>query len=553
MRTCKLILMLLAALLLMVPAAADVSLPGDLQVIETGAFEGDVSLRGVVTLPSGVQHVNSRAFAGTGIHALILPEGCSSVAADVLAGGKAAYVYMKGSVASVSGTALTDVPFVFAPAGSGAAALRGFYASETLVKQDGFYYSVTDSEAIPLCAVNGGAVSGTVQIPKLVGGKPVRTLSVLNTVGCSGMTGLSVPSYLTIPEGVSATTYNAMSITAPVSDATQVGMGESITWTTSVTGGYGDVSYIWTFDVDGVISSTITAEPTVTWASTAQGSCAASVTAVDAVSDSASASSSESVQITAPKPVYRALLVGNIYSGTEIALQGCDTDVYAMRTMLRNMTGTKYSINSQIDLSASGIRSAISTTFAGARPGDVSLFYFSGHGTAAGALVGVGNSIVTVNSLRSTLDTIPGTKIVIVDACHSGNMIGKSTESFRPSSFTSAFISGFSSYNRDEYDLATNGYIVMTACSKDQQSQSLFDGNISFGAFTYGLTYGCGFDEWNQEVLSYLPADTNGDGKITLGEAYSKAVERVNWLKTMVDMEQAAQYYGDSSYVLWAK
>ena len=50
-----------------------------------------------------------------------------------------------------------------------------------------------------------------------------------------------------------------------------------------------------------------------------------------------------------------------------------------------------------------------------------------------------------------------------------------------------------------------------------------------------------------------LPADTNGNGQITLGEAYSKAVERVNWLKTMVAMEQVAQYYGDTSFVLWSE
>ena len=147
---------------------------------------------------------------------------------------------------------------------------------------------------------------------------------------------------------------------------------------------------------------------------------------------------------------------------------------------------------------------------------------------------------------------IPGTKIVILDCCYSGMMIGKSNDAASPAAFNSAVISAFSSFNKDD-NLASNGYIVLTACSKNQVSASLSDGVTSFGAFTYGLCYGSGYDEWNQQWLGSLPADTNGDGQITLAEAYSKAVERVNWLKTMVAMEQVAQYYGDTSFVLWSE
>lgn len=554
MRKIGFIVLLLAAILLLTGASAAVSLPDELLVVEAGAFDGDAGLGGVLRLPSGVQRVGSRAFAGTGLHALICPEGCTEVASDVLAGGKAAYVLLRGTRTSIDGTAMTDVSFVFAPSGSAAAGVTGFYASETLATQGGLYYSVTDTEAIPLCAVDGAAMTGTVQVPKLVSDKPVRSLNVLNLKGCTGVTGLSVPSYMTVPEGMTATAYSAMTITAPVADRTEAAKGDSVTWTTSLTGAYGEVSYIWNFDIDGAIYSTITAGPTVTWAPPAAGSCVAKVTATDALNDSVSASGA-AVTVTSVKPTYRALLVGNIYSGNaNMALDGCDTDVAAMRSMLGGMTGTPYSVSTRIDLTAAQITSAISSTFSGAREGDVSLFYYSGHGSPDGSLVGTDGYGVQVNTLRKTLDAIPGMKIVIVDACHSGNMIGKSTGSARPSSFTSAFISGFSSYRKGAEDLATNGYVVMTACSKDQTSQSLYDGTINFGAFTYGVTYGSGYDEWNQKGLGYLPADTNSDGRITLGEAYSKAVERVNWLKTMVDgMVQAAQYYGDSSFVLWSK
>ena len=552
MKKLGIFLMLLASLLMLTGAMAEVSLPDELIVVESGAFDGDVSLTGVLTLPAGVMNVASRAFSGTGLHALILPEGCAEVASDVLAGGTAAYVLLRGADTAIGGTALTGVPFVFGPAGGAASGVTGFYAVETLVTEGGLYYSVTDTQAIPLCAVDGTAISGTVKVPKLVGGKPVRSLSTLNLTGCSGVT-LSVPSYLTIPEGMTATTHENMTISSPVASAEEAVVGESVTWTTSVTGAYGAVSYIWNFDIDGAVYSEITSTPSITWKVPVQGSCVVAVTAVDAVNDSVSVRGA-AVQIASATPVYRALLVGNVYSGNEsMALDGCDTDVAAMRTMLGGMTGTPYTVSTHIDLTAAQITSAISSTFSGATARDVSLFYYSGHGTSAGALVGTDSYGVSVSSLRAALDAIPGTKIVIIDACYSGNMIGKSEGSASPSSFTSAFISGFSSYTKGDGDLASNGYIVMTACSKDQQSQSLSDGTISFGAFTYGVTYGGGYDEWNQTSLGSLPADTDGNKQITLGEAYSKAIERINWLKTMVEMEQAAQYYGDSSFVLWSK
>lgn len=537
--------LLLCAMLCMTAVA---ELPENLESIEASAFEGDTKLTGVLTLPDGVTSVGSRAFAGTGLHALIVPEGCTSLAADVLAGGSAAYVTLNGAETAV--TALTDVPFVFAPEGGAASGASGFYAAETLVVQDGVFFSLTTGEAIPLCAVDSMAAGSEIVLPKLVGGEPLLALDTLVLRGCEGVS-FSVPSYLLPPEGVSVSTYDAMTLTAPVADVSECTVGEDVTWMTQVSGAYGDVSYIWVFTVEGHASSLITAEPFVTWSPDHAGTCQVTVTAVDALGDRISASSA-GVTVKEPVPVYRALLIGNTYPGTDSQLDGCDTDVYAMRNVLNSMDGTDFAVNLQLNLNASAMQSAIASTFAGARSCDVSLFYYSGHGTSAGSLVGVGNTSISVSNLRRYLDLIPGTKIVILDCCYSGMMIGKSNDAASPAAFNSAVISAFSSFNKDD-NLASNGYIVLTACSKNQVSASLSDGVTSFGAFTYGLCYGSGYDEWNQQWLGSLPADTNGDGQITLGEAYSKAVERVNWLKTMVAMEQVAQYYGDTSFVLWSE
>ena len=543
---------LLGLLLALCLSMAAAELPEQLTEIGESAFEGDAALTGVVYLPDPVKTVGARAFAGTSIHGLVVPEGCESLAADVLAQGCAAYVTLNGAETEITASALTDVPFIFAPAGGSASGMKGFYALETLCVQDGFFYSLSSGEALPLCAVDGRAVSGVVILPKLVDGQPLRQLDTLLLKGCDDMTALRVPSYLTIPDGMTVETYAAMTLTAPVPSVTECTAGDVVTWTTEISGAYGDVSYIWLFNTDGVAYSTITSEPEVSWTTMTHGECVASVTAIDALGDRAEAQAA-GITVGEPIPVYRALLIGNTYPGTEKELEGCDTDVEAMRTMLNSMTGINYSVTVQQNVNSSAIRSAIGATFADARYCDVSLFYFSGHGGSDGSLIGVGNSVVTVSTLRSWLDAVPGTKVVIIDCCYSGMMIGKSEGSSSPASFTSAFISGFSSYTKGD-NLATNGYIVMTACTKSQMSQTLSDGTISFGAFTYGVCYGSGYDEWHQKFLGYLPADEDSDGQITLGEAYSTAVDRVDWLEQIQPaVTQSAQYYGDTSFVLWGK
>ena len=72
-------------------------------------------------------------------------------------------------------------------------------------------------------------------------------------------------------------------------------------------------------------------------------------------------------------------------------------------------------------------------------------------------------------------------------------------------------------------------------------------------AFTYALCYGSGYDEWRQVTLGSLPADTNGNGAITLGEAHRGVQERINYLSSFAPIDQATQYYGDTAFVLWAK
>lgn len=556
MKNRYLVLLLTMLMLLAGSAGAEVLFPADLEAIEEQAFAGDTSLTGRVVLPENVLAVGSRAFAASGVHALVIPAGCAVIEGDILADAQAAYVYLTGADTLVMNGVMLDVPFVFGPAEGSASAMSGFYALETLAEADGLYYSLTADAAVPLCPVE--YVEGAeITLPKFVGGMPVRSLSTLNLAGCKSHVTLRIPSYLKAPSGVKASAYDAMTVEAPAASTAEASVGEYVTWTTAAANGYGEISYIWTFVTGSNVSSMLTAEPSVTCKVMYEGLCTVTVAAVDALGDRVSAAGGE-VLVKPPAPVYRALLVGNTYASSDDPLPGPDTDMAAMQTMLGSMQGTDYAVTARHDLSSSGISGAIESTFAGARDFDVSLFYYSGHGTASGALVGADHTMLSVSTLRTVLDTIPGTKIVIIDACYSGNMIGKAAGS-RPSAFTSAVVSAFASKPKD--NLAAGDYIVLTSCTGSQYSQSITDDltGHSFGLFTYGVCYGSGYDAWNQTALGRMPADADSDGAITLSETLTCAQERVAYVRGLMSpadaalIDQSAQSFGSGDHILWIK
>ena len=129
--------------------------------------------------------------------------------------------------------------------------------------------------------------------------------------------------------------------------------------------------------------------------------------------------------------VYRALLVGQVYEAhPALTLDGPENDVRAMQACLEMYENTPYQVRVSMDLTGGEILDAIRECFADAQSQDVSLFYYSGHGVSSsdsalqGAFLGAdGQSAVTAAQLRAALDNIPGRKIVIIDACYSGNML----------------------------------------------------------------------------------------------------------------------------------
>lgn len=511
-----------------------------------------------ITVPDHVTEIGEEAFAGVNTDYLVIPASVKTVGANVLKGSSASYIWLEGASTQLAGA--PGVPFIFGPAGSAASGMSGFYAQESLVTDSGLYYAVLEDRALPLCAVNPASISGGVLIPKTLGGKPVTSLAQL-CLSNTRLTEVRVPEFLSASADIPVTTYKTMFADTPVASVTETPAGKYVTWSvTAYSGNYGEVSFVWTFENGGNTVSTTTTEPTIKYAPMAEGTCTATVRVVDEIGDWADATG-EPITVTQAQPVYRALLVGNNYPGAANELKGPENDLTAVRTFLSTMSATPYRITTSRNLTGTGMQSAIATAFAGAEPGDVSLFYYSGHGTSAGALVGVQDSLgrdtfLSVYGLRTALEKIPGTKIVLLDCCYSGAAINKSTgeETVNLNAFNRAIISGLTAQSRSSENLEDQGFIVLTACRKDQESVSL-SGNESYywGAFTYGVCYGSGYDEWNQVALSGLPADQNGDGAITLGEAYQGVLERIDYLNTITLVQQATQYHGDTSFILWKR
>ena len=298
---------------------------------------------------------------------------------------------------------------------------------------------------------------------------------------------------------------------------------------------------------------------------------------------------------------YRALLIGNTYTGESNELPGCDNDVDGMRTMLGRMTATPYSVTVKKNIRAEEILSSISSTFGNASYNVVSLFYYSGHGANSlgadgnptsyhAALVGTFQTYVSIARLKTELDKIPGKKVIIIDACHSGQFIARdgTVTQVSSSAFNSQVVNLFANEDQLSGDVnrtavvlaadgsellseeapafidragdtnfAKSGYYVITACRSEEKSVSTGydsngDGKIDryFGLFTYGLCYGNGWNLARNAAISALNADLNKDSKVTLYEAYVYA-------KVMAQSHnpnQTAQIWPENSaFVLWGK
>jgi len=255
-------------------------------------------------------------------------------------------------------------------------------------------------------------------------------------------------------------------------------------------------------------------------------------------------SKTDTVEITVDTPiqnevVYRALCVGvgdYINYGSDGDLLAPPYDVDRIHQILQqckfgtlNTTFSNISYLKDWQATKSNILQSISPTFSGADNNDISYFYFSGHGSLVGNtsyicpadMTSFTDSAISVDELENALSSIPGNKVVFIDACHSGGFIGKGVEEIQISkeeleSFNDEVINVFSQ-TQPKGLLTTNEYKVLTSCHYYQQCMEILPvtpGDFDpFGVFTMALCVGCGY-------YGSYQADTNLDNMVSLQEAY---------------------------------
>lgn len=243
---------------------------------------------------------------------------------------------------------------------------------------------------------------------------------------------------------------------------------------------------------------------------------------------------------TSANPVTRrAVVIGQTnYYPYASNLTACKYDAQAMASMLKK-TGYS-SVSTYYDAKVATMQSAISSKFASADSNDVSLFYYSGHGSSDGSLCSVDGYTISTSTLAGWLKKVPGTVIVILDSCFSGAVINKSADGTvtvkSAKEFNDNVISAFAKVNSitKAGEMCTSKFQVLTACTKSQYSYA----SSSYSLFTNLLVKGAGFN-YSGTKLSSAPADSNSDSKLSLYECW-----RYTYLGTN---DQDAQYYPSSS------
>lgn len=240
---------------------------------------------------------------------------------------------------------------------------------------------------------------------------------------------------------------------------------------------------------------------------------------------------------------YRVYAIGNQNYGPDDQLIGTVEDMQRVAKAFENASfgGQKAQVKTYANLTGQQIVNVLDEMIAsGADENDVSVFYYSGHGAAGnaqvqrGALCGVDNYTgVTVETVRKKLDQVPGTVVVILDSCLSGQYIqSKGASRAAASTYNQSIVSAFAASNANNYvqskaltDSPIKGkYKILTAASSMNTSNSfglIIDGvRVDGGLFTLFLAEGMGYDAVH-EAAADLESDADKDGVVTLAEAYS--------------------------------
>lgn len=218
----------------------------------------------------------------------------------------------------------------------------------------------------------------------------------------------------------------------------------------------------------------------------------------------------------------KALVVGINYVGTGNDLRGCINDANNVTALLK---GQGFEVEQVLEKSATtaGIKAALGRLTAGAVPGDVLVFHYSGHGSQYPSQsepdgfeeiicpidLNWMDLVITDNDLRAIFNKVPnGVNVtVILDCCHSGTGLDQ-TESYVPTRSITAAIQATSTdgsrFMAPPADIAEKlqtrelvswntsrdvnaGALLIAGCASDQTSADAYIDGTYQGAATAAL------------------------------------------------------------------
>ena len=182
-----------------------------------------------------------------------------------------------------------------------------------------------------------------------------------------------------------------------------------------------------------------------------------------------------------------------------------------------------------------GFEQLVADTFRGAKQADTSLIYLSTHGvlkTEAGEQKmflllsdGTEEGALSPETLRNTMEKIPGRKILILDACHSGAVIGKGWDGPNPFEGSSCLVLCSSSAQEDSWfwntetdEYTGTGYFTAAMdralrASDPEQIDPDGSGEVSLKELTerlrgiHGASTVCCWPEESEDKLFRIPQD----------------------------------------------
>ena len=229
-------------------------------------------------------------------------------------------------------------------------------------------------------------------------------------------------------------------------------------------------------------------------------------------------------------------------------LKYCHLDAIDMEALLQSRG---FSVTLQTDDAGAGtsnvtraqIESDISSIAAQAKPEDLFLFFFSGHGDYVPSSDSeppegdIEDEVIALNKLPADIDKLTDDelaslirqipcrrKVIIIDACYSGGIIGNSLETDRISPDYDGYVSRpgvlesaivlYANFTDETADISPYDALVISASGEMEFSYE--SPSLSHGIFTYYL------------LEAADRGDFNRDGYLTVVEAFSYARKAIN-------------------------